>query len=99
MVRYQVENGHKHKFSQSLNLERRAIEIDKHLRNVKPDGSRLRGPPTRICQQYFIKCLFGVKIAEKWHVLNSYDLYYDLSISVAYDRYVMSILLNKAYSG
>lgn len=28
-----------------------------------------------LAQQYFIKCLFGVKIAEKWHVLNSYDLY------------------------
>ena len=52
-----------------------------------------------LAQQYFIKCLIGVKIAEKWHVLNSYDLYYDLSISVAYDRHVMSILLNKAYSG
>ena len=52
-----------------------------------------------LAQQYFIKCLFGVKIAEKWHVLNSSDLYYDLSISVAYDRHVMSILLNKAYSG
>lgn len=52
-----------------------------------------------LAQQYFIKCLFGVKIAEEWHVLNSYDLYYDLSISVAYDRHVMSILLNKAYSG